>query len=372
MVNRRNHEWQRNTEVYTPAQVEAVANYCDIEVVSETSTHFLAYCPFHNNTDTPAFALDKEKGLWTCFNPSCDTGGMLESLLRSLKGLNPFEARRVIVKYQNEVHDSIADRLSAIREKAPEFVEFPSGPVERMQHELWTVNGLRGHTYLANRHFSDETLEYFGVGYSAKQDMTIVPMHDPNGMLVGFIGRSIEGKVFKNTNNLPKSKTAWNFHRAKRHGETVIIVESSFDAMRIHQAGYPNVIALLGGHVTSYHLDQIERTFSTVIIATDFDKKIYRPNCRKCVHLRECAGHRPGRELGWNIANGLKNKTIKWAAYDDACVYPLEPLDNYRDKPAKDVGDMTDDEIRHVLTNAVSNFTYSRWGIDDKDLVASA
>lgn len=268
----------------------------------------------------------------------------------------------MIVKYQNEVHNTVADRLSAIREKAPEFVEFPSEPVERMASQLWTPEGVRGLDYLHGRGFEDETLKHFGVGYSAKQDMTTVPMHDPSGMLVGFVGRSVEGKAFKNTNNLPKSKTAYNFHRAKRAGETVIVVESSFDAMRIHQAGYPNVIALLGGHVTAYHLEQINRTFSRVVIMTDFDKKIYRPNCRKCAGLRECAGHRPGRELGWNIANGLPNKTIKWAAWDDTCVYP---------HGAKDAGDLTDDEIRHVLANAVSHFAYSQWKIDDKELVAS-
>lgn len=361
MVNRRYNEWQGNSEVYTPAQVEAVANHCDIEVVSETNTHFLAYCPFHNNTDSPAFALDKEKGLWTCFNPSCGSAGNLESLLRSLKGLNPFEAARVIAKYENEAHDSIADRLSAIREKAPEFVEFPSEPVERMRDNLWHREGDRGLQYLKNRGFSEETLGYFDVGYSAKKDMTIVPMHDPKGMLVGFVGRSIEGKEFKNSNNLPKSKTAWNFHRAKKHGSSLIIVESSFDAMRVHQAGYPNVVALLGGHVTQYHLAQIDRTFETVINMTDFDKKIYRPNCRKCAGLKECKGHRPGRELGWSIANGLPNKRRLWAAWDDAVVYP---------HGAKDAGDMTDDEIRHCLENAVSHFFYSRWEIESKEPLA--
>lgn len=357
MVNKRYNEWEDDSQVYTPAQVEAVANYCDIEIVSETNTHFLAYCPFHNNTDSTAFALDKEKGLWHCFNGSCDSSGNLDSLLRRLKGLNPFESARVILKYQTATAGSVSERLSAIREKAPEFVEFPQAPVDRMAEDLLVSE--RAMNYLTSRGFTLETLKHFGVGFSCKKDMTIVPMHDPNGMLVGFVGRSIEGKEFKNTPNLPKSKTAWNFHRAKRHGETVIIVESSFDAMRIHQAGYPNVVALLGGHVTQHHLDQLDKTFSRVIIMTDFDKKIYRANCRKCSHLSECAGHRPGRELGWAVVRGLPQKRIYWAAYDDTCVYP---------HGAKDAGDMTDEEIRHCLSNAVSNFAYSRWGIDDKEL----
>jgi len=125
--------------------------------------------------------------------------------------------------------------------------------------------------------------------------------------------------------------------------------------MRIHQAGYPNVIALLGGHITSYHRDLIDRSFDRIVIMTDFDKKVYRPNCRKCQGLRECEGHRPGRELGWAIANGLPNKKLFWAAYDDECVYPHN---------AKDAGDMTDNEIRQCLSQAVSHFAYTRWKID--------
>lgn len=334
MDYRRNSEWEADSETYTQNQVEAVANYCDIEIVSETNTHFLAYCPFHNNTDSPAFALDKSNGLWTCFNPSCDNSGNLEGLLRKTKGLNYFEATKVIIKHKDSVVTPITERLAAIREEAPDFVEFPTEPVERMQQDLWADPAHRAVYYLTSRGLSEETIKHFGIGYSSKRDMTIVPMHDPKGMLVGFIGRSVEGKSFKNTLNLPKSKTAWNFHRAKKHGETVIIVESSLDAMRIHQAGYPNVIALLGGSVTANHIKQINETFSNVVIMTDFDEA--------------------GRHLGYAIAQRLPNKRILWAAYDDTCVFP---------HGAKDVGDMTDQEIRRCLTNAVSNFEYVQWGI---------
>lgn len=358
MDNRRYNEWERNPEVYTAEQVEAVANYCDIEVVSETGTHLLAFCPFHANHDSPAFALDKTKGLWTCFNPSCDASGNLEGLLRSLKSLNPFEATRVIMKYSKASQSPLAERLSAIREKAPEFVEFPQESLDILKQTFWSEN-TRGLDYMKGRGFESNTLDIFDVGYSLKKDMVIVPMHDPNGMPVGMIGRSVEDKIFKNSTNLPKSKTAWNFHRAKKHGETVIVVESSFDAMRIHQAGYPNVIALLGGHVTQHHIDQIGKTFSNIIIMTDFDKKQYRPNCRKCSAFKECQGHRPGRELGHSIVDRMPTKRFKWAAYDDTCVYP---------HGAKDASDMTDAEIRQCLHNAVSNFVYSRWNIEEDEL----
>lgn len=350
----RRDQWEEDYEAYSPNQVEGVLEHCDIEVVSDTNTHFLAYCPFHGNTDSPAFAVDKYKGLFTCFNPSCMNSGTLPDLLRRVKGLNPFQAQRVIAKNRNAQSTPFADRLAEAMNKAPEFTEFPPEVIARMAADF---PGSVAEKYMKSRGFDSETLDYFEVGYSAKKNMVAVPMHDPNGMPIGVIGRtpSHTDKTFKNSVNLPKSKTAWNFHRAKRHGETVIICEASYDAMRIHQAGYPNVIALLGGHVTDLHLAQINRNFSRIILMTDFDKKQYRPNCRMCDY-KKCQGHRPGRDLGRTIAQKLPNKKILWGAYDDTCVFPHD---------AKDASDMTDDEIRQCLRNAVSNLEYSTWNIEE-------
>ena len=361
MAKRRNDEWEDDYAIYSASQVEGVLEFCGVEVVSDTNTHFLAYCPFHGNTDSPALAVDKAKGLWNCFNPSCANSGTLQEMLKRLKGLNPFQAERTILKYRNVHRTPFAERLKEAMSKPEEFVEFPQDVLDRMYSDF---KGSIAEEYMHSRGFDDNTLEHFYVGYSKKKNMVGVPMHDPNGMPVGLIGRtpSHTSKVFKNSLNLPKSKTAWNFHRAKRHGDTVIICEASYDAMRIHQAGYPNVIALLGGSVTSYHLDQINRTFAKVVIMTDYDKRQYRANCRSCKNVEfqpgevKCVGHRPGRELGRQIAKGLPNKKIMWAAYDDTCVFP---------RGAKDASDMTDDEIRQCLRGAVSNLIYSQWNVED-------
>lgn len=299
-------------------------------------------------------AVDKVKGLWTCFNPSCMNAGTLPELIRRRKKLNVFQAQRLILQHKNSSATPFADRLAAAMSKEPDFTEFPQDVIDKMVADF---PGSVAEEYMKSRGFDDNTLSFFEVGYSKKKNMVAVPMHDPKGMPIGIIGRtpSHTDKAFKNSLHLPKSKTAWNFHRAKRCGDTVIICEASYDAMRIHQAGYPNVIALLGGHVTKYHLAQINRTFSRVIIMTDFDEKQYRPNCRAC-NYKKCSGHRPGRDLGRSIAEALPNKKILWAAYDDFSVFPHH---------AKDAGDMTDDEIRQCLRNAVSNFQYSQWNVEE-------
>ena len=246
MERKRRDEWEEDYDAYSPNQVEAVLEYCGIEVVSDTHTHFLAYCPFHGNTDSPAFAADKYKGLWTCFNPSCQEAGTLPDLLRRSRGLNPFQAQRVILKNKNTQQSSFADRFAEAMTKQPEFTEFPQSAIDKLVADF---PGSVAEEYMRSRGFDDDTLEYFEVGYSEKKNMVAVPMHDPKGMPIGLIGRtpSHTDKTFKNSIGLPKAKTAWNFHRVQRLGDTVIVCEASYDAMRIHQAGYPNVIALLGG-----------------------------------------------------------------------------------------------------------------------------
>lgn len=366
MANRRNNVWDDDYEVYTANQVEGVLQHCGVNVVQETGTHFLCHCPFHGNTDSPAFAVDKGKGLFTCFNPSCTVSGKLDDLPKRLLGMNIFQTQRLVLKCKTVDPVSFSERVAQALQETPEFVAFPQDALDKMKADF---PGSVGEEYLRSRGFTDETLDFFDVGYSARKNMVIVPMHDPTGMPIGLIGRtpSHEDKRFKNSLNLPKSKTSWNFHRAKRHGDTVIVCEASYDAMRIHQAGYPNVVALLGGHVTPYHIDQLNKHFSTVIVMTDFDKKQFRPNCRMCKDVNfkpgevRCVGHRPGRDLGRSIAKALDHKKVMWATYDDTCVYPHN---------AKDASDMTDTEIVRCLSNAISHLEYELWDIEESSLAA--
>jgi DNA primase len=365
MAGRRSDEWDRDYQYYSEDQIEGILGHCGVEIVSDIGTHFMCLCPFHGNTNTAAFEIDKHGGGWICFNPSCDKRGSLRELIKDTKGGNPFEIERVILKYKSLNPVSFEERLAKAMEKAPDFVEFPANVLERLSKHF---PGSAGEAYMHTRGFLDDTLSFFEVGYSDKKNMVVVPMHDAKGMPIGIIGRAASStdKTFKNSTGLPKSRTAWNFHRAKRHGGTIIVCESSFDGMRIHQAGYPNVVALLGGHFSDFHMDQLNKHFSTIIIMTDFENELeVRPNCKRCKgnppneYGIRCVGHRAGRDLGRSIAEKLPNKKILWAAYDDVCVYPHK---------AKDASDMTDEEIRQCLTNAVSNIEYVNWNIESMAL----
>ena len=185
-------------------------------------------------------------------------------------------------------------------------------------------------------------------------------MYNAKGLPIGVIGRtaSSEQKAFKNSKGLPTSKTLWNIHNAKRTGDTVIVCEASFDGMKIAQAGYPNVVACLGGNFSEYHEQQLGMYFSRIIIMTDFDDKEKHRyvNCRKCMvkGLQTCVGHNPGRALGQKIADKMKGKQILWAAYDHKIIFP---------DGAKDADDSGTPAVRQCIKNAVSNMEYQSWGI---------
>lgn len=342
--------------LYSREQVESVLNTLGVEVNGETMNDFLCYCPIHGNRITPSFSVSKSSGTYICFNAACAESGNLVDLVRRVGNKDEFQARRLIIKAGGTTNTNFADQLAAAFKKVPDFVEFPQAGIDRLHEALWTnENAL---SYLHERGFTDETLKYFKIGYSAQKDLVTVPMHDPKGMPVGVVGRTMHDKRFRNSDKLPTSKTLWNMHRAKRAGDSVIITEASFDAMRVHQAGLENVVACLGGNFSPYHFEQLDRTFSTIILMTDFDKKEkhMHDGCKKCAArgYKLCHGHNPGRDLGATIAAGLRNKKVLWAAYDYRTVYP---------EGAKDAGDLTDEQIRQCVKNAVTNMEYQSWDL---------
>jgi len=317
------------TDAYTKADLRSILRSCNVEVVSHTGTDFLCLCPFHHNTDSPAFAVSHSKGLYVCYNQNCNASGTILDLVKQLTSRNDFEALRFISANKITDEEAFEEGLKDLLNDKPDFTVFPTQTVEGA-HMLLMSGAHGAKDYLLSRNINEEAMEYFQIGFSSIQQMTMVPLHSPDGILVGVIGRSIQGKAFKNSPNLPRNKTLFNLHRAKRQGGTIIVVESSFDAIRLWQAGFPNAVATLGGSISDINIQNLNKYASTIIIMTDNDAA--------------------GKALGNTIATKLKNKNILWARYDHNMVYP---------HLAKDAGDMTDEEIKQCIKNAISHFEYA-------------
>jgi DNA primase len=251
-------------EIYTEEQVERVLNGIGIEVPSQTESNFMIFCPFHNNNRTPAGTISKEKGLFFCFG--CQTSKNLTEFVMAISNRTYFEAVRFIKQKDKETDiEKLVNKKLVV---APEFVQFDEVLIKRLNNQA--LDTPRAMNYFHGRRITEESVIKFSLGYSEKQDYVTIPIQSPDGMTIGFVGRSIEGKDFKNTPGLQKSKVLFNLHRV-RSSKFVYVVESSFDAIRLDQVGFP-AVATLGANVSSVQMQLLEKYFSDVILVADNDE----------------------------------------------------------------------------------------------------
>jgi len=348
-----NNSRERVAYAYTPYQVKAVLKNIGVDMVGETYQVYYGFCPFHSNRHTHSFSVNKDNGLFLCFNDACGQSGTLIELVKRLTGRTEMEAVRFIQKKGGETQQAYEDLMQRIVSEPEGFEEWQPETIQKLQRQYGSIDGWSAQEYMQGRGFNKETTDYFEIGYSENQKMITVPVHAPDGTCVGIVGRSIVGKDFMNSKHLPRNKTLFNIHRAKKIGDICIVCEASFDAMKIHQAGFPNVVAILGGSLSPDNLGLLDRYFSTIILMTDYDKKEDHKfkNCPKCnTKLKEdCEGHNPGRETGLKIASALPMKDIQWGVYDRFHVYPDEK---------KDPCELSEKEIQQCIHGAVSHLEY--------------
>lgn len=292
-----------------------------IVVASESDTHFLVHCPYHSNLYSPAATIAKSNGFLFCYNGACEKRFSLMETIQDIKSMNIFQAKRYLNKYKGE-HKDIEEVIEEIM-RDEEFPSFDEALLARFQKELSESSEAKD--YLSSRHLLPETIKVFGIGYDASRNMVVTPMRSNDGKLVGIIGRSIKEKRFKNSHDLPSSKTIFNINQAKRaNSDSVIVVESNFDALRVHQSGFPNVVATLGGSFSPQHKAQLSKYFNTVILAVDNDdagQKLANKIARECAKV------------------GLSITQARWS---EAELFPHN---------AKDMGDCSDSEIAEMIKN---------------------
>jgi len=219
-----------------------------------------------------------------------------------------FESVRLIESLKDG--DNIVDIVDNILDKDPEFNPFDELMIKRLHQ---AVLNPRPTWYFESRRINTDSMTKFSLGYSEKQDMVTVPIHSPDGsMFIGFVARSIEGKDFKNTPGLPKSKILFNLHRAKKFN-TVYVVESTFDAIRLDQNNVP-AVATLGSNVSRNQIELLKKYFNDIVVIADND------------------------DAGKSMQNNILDKVGKRATLISI------------PQRFKDVGDMKDSDIQELIT----------------------
>ena len=292
------------SDTYTAEQVRRILTGAGIDIEAEYGTDYIVFCPYHNNNRTPAGEVSKDHGMFFCFG--CQTTKTLVEFVMYTSNRTYFEAVRYIKSKEQET--SIEESVNKALINKPEFVQYDELLIKRLNNQ--TLESPRAIRYFEGRKITKESIDKFNLGYSEKQDSVTIPIHSPDGMCIGFVARTVEGKEFKNTPGLPKGKVLFNLHRIKT-SNIVYVVESSFDAIRLDQVGFP-AVATLGANVSAAQIRLLEKYFNSVVLIADND------------------------DAGMIMRDKLIEK--------------LGPVVTsvYIDKKYKDIGDMDDDAIKKL------------------------
>jgi DNA primase len=135
------------------------------------------------------------------------------------------------------------------------------------------------HPYLTQRGISPATARLFGVGmYQGNGFLAgrcVIPIRDEKSQLVAYVGRAVNGEnpKYRFPAGFRKSQVLFNLHRAMQTRRNhVIVVEGFFDALKIHQAGHPAVVALMGSSFSQRQSELLLRHFASATLMLDGDE----------------------------------------------------------------------------------------------------
>jgi DNA primase len=283
---------------------------------------YAGFCPFHANTQTPAFYVFPETQSWHCFG-ACGTGGDLFTFVMKRENVDFREALRTLaqragVELTPRTPQSVEDdarivRLREVLEAAvryyhnllinspaakdvrayltrrgitePSIVAFQLGYAPDAWDALWKYLQGRGYQpkdlleagLISERDPSTSS----GRGYYDRfRQRLMFPIRDARGRTIGFGARALSDEQQPKYLNSPqtplfdKSAVLYALDLAKdaiRAQNVVVIVEGYVDALMAHQQGFKNVVASMGTALTETQLKTLQRMAKKFILALDAD-----------------------------------------------------------------------------------------------------
>lgn len=290
-------KWVNFAEVRQKVSLEQVlTRYYKITSLNRQGEKLIGPCPVHGGDSPRAFHADLDRNIWHCFS-QCKGGGNQLDLVAKKEGISVREAALRLQEFflgdHRETPEDDEGRKSSgktgVRPKSrpsarrgdvpegrpppPETVEPPSrNPALDLKLDLKS-----DHPHLADRQLKPETISHFGVGYCSKgilRGMIAIPIHDEDGVLVAYAGRRLKtsdidqyGK-YKLPKGFRKELVLFNFHhnREMMAENGLILVEGFFSVMKLHEAGFPNVVASMGCEVSDYQLELLARAKDVIVL----------------------------------------------------------------------------------------------------------
>jgi DNA primase len=263
-------DWVSFSEVKKRVKLDRVLRSYGVDWLRPSGEQqYRGRCPIHQGQGTEAFHAHLGRNVFHCF--ACGAGGNVLDFVAAMEGCSMREAALRLHGSQNGA--SVAWATEPERSK-----------LVTKEREVNPPLGFRldldpAHPYLAGRGMDAATASYFGVGYCGGRGLLsgriAIPIHDEDSRLVAYCGRAVDsgGPRYRFPAGFQKSQVLFNYHRARAGGDDqVVVVEGFFDCMRVHQAGFSCVVALMGACLSRAQKNLLAGRFSSIALLLDGDQ----------------------------------------------------------------------------------------------------
>ena len=267
-------------------------------------------CPFHEEK-TPSFSVSEERQAYYCFG--CRASGDVFAFAMKTEGLDFPGALAALARRAGipmpERDSKKASRTEVLR-KANELARL------FFRRKLKPPEGRKALDYLRERGLSDRTIDECDLGFAPdswnqlgetleKQEIPasalvelglcregkggkrydffrnrlIVPIHDSQGRVAAFAGRSLDGAEPKYVNSpenpiYHKRSVLYGLDRARpaiRRERSAVLFEGYFDCLSAWQAGIPGAVAVCGTALSREQARLLAPSCEKVVVAFDSD-----------------------------------------------------------------------------------------------------
>jgi 5S rRNA maturation endonuclease (ribonuclease M5) len=264
--------------------IKQVLDHYDVRLKSVRKEYLRGLCPLptHGSAQSrESFGVDTGRNVWACHSASCcqarqgKVGGNILDLVACMEACSVREAALRLRGWSDvSVESGLRDQLVSKGKR--------SGRSQEELPRLSFTLRVQWHPYLEQRGIQGQTAAWFGVGYYGGSGFLrgrmVFPIHDESGELLAYAGRTMDGREprYLFPPGFHKSQVVFNLHRAvefaARQGSGAIVVEGFFDCLKVHQAGYGNVVALMGASLSDRQSELLHTYFRELVVMLDGDE----------------------------------------------------------------------------------------------------
>lgn len=291
--------------------VQVVSQYVPLK---KSGPRYLGLCPFHNDR-SPSMNVNPRIGIFKCF--ACGSGGDVIRFVQDYEKIGFLDALKIVANKAGLALPDEKQWAGDARQAEKSSRLLKANALAADFYERHLVRSREALDYLDGRGLKPETRQRFRLGFAPEdpsellrmgeraglkdhdfveagilsesvsrpldrfRHRLIFPIWNLSGNIVGLAGRVLVKDQQPKYLNSPetavyhKSRILYGLHLARapmdKSGE-VVLVEGYMDALSLHEAGFPNVVAVSGTALTREHVRVLSRFAKKAILFFDGDE----------------------------------------------------------------------------------------------------